>query len=234
MTDFDQPEFVTVPGGTFLMGKDDSRKDERPAHLVTIRSFAAAVAPVTNAQYAVFVAAAAIAPPPFLGEGRFAAAEQPVVGVNWFEAVAYCDWLGSRDGGRYRRRYRLPTEAEREFAALGGLLGGDWPWEGENAAFWTWVSALDGPHAAAPECANNYGLRCMAENVHEWCGDWYATDYYAASPPQDPRGPDSGKRRASRGGSWRHREKLTRVNARSSLDPSFRYSDFGFRVYRDV
>ena len=230
MVNSDQPEFVTIPGGTFLMGRDDSRKDELPAHLVTVRGFGAAVVPVTNAQYAVFVEATGIAPPPFLGEDRFAGADQPVVGINWFEAVAYCEGLGRRDGGRYR----LPTEAEREFAALGGLPGGDWPWEGENAAFVAWVSALDGPHAPTSGCANGYGLRCMAENVHEWCSDWYATDYYAASPAEDPRGPESGKRRASRGGSWRHREKLTRVNARSSLDPSFRYSDFGFRVYRDA
>ena len=74
----------------------------------------------------------------------------------------------------------------------------------------------------------------MAENVHEWCSDWYAADWYAGSPAHQPSGPESGRRRASRGGSWRHRDVTTRINARSSLDPSFHYSDFGFRVYRDV
>jgi formylglycine-generating enzyme required for sulfatase activity len=71
----------------------------------------------------------------------------------------------------------------------------------------------------------------MAENVHEWCSDWYGKEYYAVSPLDDPRGPESGVRRASRGGSWRHREKVTRVSARSSIPPEFRYSDYGFRVY---
>jgi len=230
MVNSDRPEFVNIPGGTFLMGKDESRKDEGPAHPVTVGSFGAAISPVTNSQYAAFVQAAGSAPPPFLGEERFAGAGQPVVGINWFEAVAYCEWLGSSNSVRYR----LPTEAEREFSALGGLAGGDWPWEGENAAFVAWISALNDPHSPTVECANDYGLRCMAENVHEWCSDWYASGYYAISPGGDPSGPESGKRRASRGGSWRHREKLTRVNARSSLAPSFRYSDFGFRVYRDA
>ena len=226
----DQTAFVTIPGGTFRMGKDESRVDERPAHLVTVRSFSAAISPVTNAEYAAYVAASGAGPAPFLGEARFAAPEQPVVGINWFEAAAYCEWLGSRNGFRYR----LPTEAEREWAALGGLPGGDWPWEGNNAAFVAEITRLESPHTPQPECANAYGLRCMAENVHEWCSDWYAADYYAVSPSGDPRGPEGGKRRSSRGGSWRHREKLTRVNARSSLDPSFHYSDFGFRVYEEL
>ena len=226
----DLPEFVTIPGETFCMGKDEGRMDERPAHMVTVRSFAAAISPVTNARYAAYVTATGVAPAPFLGEERFASPEQPVVGISWFEAQAYCEWLGSRNGVRYR----LPTEAEREWAALGGLPGGDWPWEGDNAAFVAEITRLESPHAPQPECANGYGLRCMAENVHEWCSDWYGADYYSVSPTEDPGGPVGGKRRSSRGGSWRHREKVTRVNARSSLDPSFRYSDFGFRVYAEL
>jgi len=221
------PQMVTVPGGRFVMGRDASRPDEAPAHEVVVGTFAVAVSPVTNGEYAAYLADTGAAPPPFVGAERFAAPPQPVVGINWFEAVAYCEWLSTETG----RRYRLPTEAEREFAALGGLTGSDWPWEGENEAFRTAINALSAPHVPALDCANGYGLRCMAENVHEWCSDWYSPDYYAASPVENPPGPPEGKRRASRGGSWRHREKLTRINARSSLDPSFRYSDFGFRVY---
>jgi sulfatase modifying factor 1 len=71
----------------------------------------------------------------------------------------------------------------------------------------------------------------MTENVHEWCLDWYDAGYYAVSPTFAPTGPAAGRRKVSRGGAWRHSNKFTRVNARSSLDPSFRYSDFGFRVY---
>jgi formylglycine-generating enzyme required for sulfatase activity len=221
---------LLVPGGTFVMGKADSRADEAPPHAVSVRAVLAAETPVTNRQYAAFRAAASAAEPPFLAEQRFAEPEAPVVGINWFEAVAYCEWLSTTTG----RRFRLPTEAEREFAALGGLASSDWPWPGERAGFVAWVNSLEGPHVPSDACANGYGLRCMAENVHEWCLDWYDAAYYASSPADNPGGPETGKRKASRGGSWRHREKTTRINARSSLVPEFRYSDFGFRVYADV
>ena len=223
------PRMLAIPGGTFQMGKDDSRADETPAHVVSVSAFLAAEAPVTNAEYAIYVRKTDATAPPFIGEERFAASELPVVGISWFEATAYCEWLS----GHSERHFRLPTEAEREFAARGGLTGGDWPWPIEDAAFVEWINSLDGPHAPSSKCANGYGLRCMADNVHEWCLDWYDAKFYAESGAESPRNLVASKRRASRGGSWRHREKTTRINARSSLDPAFRYSDFGFRVYAD-
>ena len=212
------------------MGKDGSRADEAPAHVVTVSAFLAAEAPVTNAEYSAYLQETGATAPPFIGEERFAAPELPVVGISWFDATAYCDWLS----GLFGQHFRLPTEAEREFAALGGLSGGDWPWPREDSEFVEWIDALDGPHAPTPKCANGYGLRCMAENVHEWCLDWYDAKFYAESGSQNPRNFVESKRRASRGGSWRHRQKTTRINARSSLGPGFRYSDFGFRVYADT
>ena len=223
------PEIVLLHGGTFRMGKDGSRADESPAHVVTVDAFAVAISPVTNLEYDRYVAATGKAPSPFLAEARFAGPGQPVVGINWFEALGYCDWLSSEIG----LHYRLPTEAEREFAARGGL-NGDWPWDSDNAEFVAALNAFDAPHEPEPRCANNYGLRCMAENVHEWCSDWYSPGYYALSPAANPTGPASGNRRVARGGAWRHKDKVTRVNARSSLDPTFHYSDFGFRVYGDA
>jgi len=220
-------EFVAIPGGAFLMGKDGSRADEGPVHRVMVPPFRAAISPVTNAEYAEFVAATGALPPPFINEERFADPAQPVVGINWFDAVAFAEWLSERDGVVYR----LPTEAEREFAARGGLESLDWPWEGDRHPIAEAIDAFAGPHAPTDACANGYGLRCMAENVHEWCSDWYSPTYYAESPEFAPAGPASGQRKASRGGAWRHREKVTRINARSSLVPAFRYSDFGFRLY---
>jgi formylglycine-generating enzyme required for sulfatase activity len=220
---------LAVPGGTFRMGKDGSRADESPAHVVSVPAFLAAEAPVTNAEFNTYVHQTSAASPPFIGEARFASPELPVVGISWFEAAAYCEWLSTLSG----EQFRLPTEAEREFAAGGGLSGSDWPWRSEDTTFVEWINFLDGPHAPSPECANGYGLRCMAENVHEWCLDWYDPKFYARSGAESPRNLVPSKRRASRGGSWRHREKTTRINARSSLDPTFQYSDFGFRVYAD-
>ncbi len=224
------PALVAIPGGEFVMGKDGSRKDEAPAHRVVVGPFRAAVTPVTNAEYAAYVAAIRADPSPFLGDERFAGPDQPVVGINWHEAVVYCEWLAGQTG----IPFRLPTEAEREFAALGGLPGGDWPWTGGAHPIAAWIGSREGPHVPREECANGYGLRCMAENVHEWCADWYVADYYAVSLAESPRGPAHGTRRASRGGAWRHREKVTRINARSSIPPDFHYNDYGFRVYADT
>ncbi len=221
------PELVAIPGGLLRMGKADSRPDEAPVHEVEIAPFRAGVRPVTNREFAAFVEATGATPPPFLGEERFAVEDGPVVGVNWFDATAYCAWLSEQTG----IAFRLPTEAEREYGALGGLPGGDWPWLGEHHPEQEVIDAMDGPHVPLASCANGYGLFCMAENVHEWCANWYRP--YDAEDPGAP-GPAKTPRRASRGGSWRHREKTTRVNARSSLSPVFRYSDFGMRVYADA
>jgi len=80
---------------------------------------------------------------------------------------------------------------------------------------------------------NPYGLYDICQNVHEWCSDWYDPGYYAVSPVDNPRGPAHGKRRASRGGAWRHHIKVARCAARSSIPPEFRYADYGFRVAAD-
>jgi len=148
--------------------------------------------------------------------------------VSWVDAVAYCDWL-SRALGKH---YRLPTEAEWERAARGGVEGEDFPWGNcapEELPDYAsrWKSAPEPVGLYAP---NPYGLYNLGDNVHEWCGDWYDAGYYAVSPERNPQGPLSSNRRASRGGSWRHHIKVTRTAARSSIPPEFKYADYGFRV----
>jgi sulfatase modifying factor 1 len=212
------------------MGNERGRPDERPAHEVQLSPFRAAAEPVTNADYAVYVRERGAMSPEWWNAERFNVPSQPVVGINWFEAADYCEWLAGQTG----IPFRLPTEAEREFAALGGYPGTDWPWSGPEHPLAATIAAQDGPHIPRAECANGYGLRCMAENVHEWCSDWYDAGYYAKSPSDSPLGPAQGVRRASRGGAWRHSVKFTRVTARSSLPPEFRYNDYGFRVFADA
>jgi formylglycine-generating enzyme required for sulfatase activity len=221
---------VALPGGEFSMGNDAGPENERPAHLVRLAPFRAAQAPVTNAEYERFVCATGAEAPRFIDDSRFNAPDQPVVGVSWYDAVAYCEWL-SRETGEF---FFLPTEAQREFASLGGLRGADWPWQGAAHPLAAEIGSLDRPHAPGEPCANGYGLRCMAENVHEWCSDWYEAAYYGHSPVDAPEGPSTGERKSARGGSWRHQIKFTRLTARAAIPPSFRYNDFGFRVYAEA
>ncbi|MDE2987155.1 MAG: SUMF1/EgtB/PvdO family nonheme iron enzyme [Chloroflexota bacterium] len=224
---------IHLPGGTFIMGADDRRSDERPAHPVNLGPFFAADRPVSNDEYAAFVEHTDALPPPFWPQDGFRIPDAPVVGISWHDAVAYCEWLSTQTD----TRVRLPTEAEREYAARGGLEEADWP---EPDACWpeatarASVASAEHPHAPLDACRNRFGLYCMADNVHEWCSDWYDRSYYDVSPRAEPAGPVSGMRRASRGGSWRHRIKFTRVSARSSLSPSYRYNDYGFRIYADA
>ena len=91
-----------------------------------------------------------------------------------------------------------------------------------------------GPEPVGLYKPNAYGLYNVGDNVHEWCSDWYDDGYYARSPERNPQGPQSGTRKASRGGSWRHHIKVTRTAARSSIPPEFQYADYGFRIARSL
>jgi iron(II)-dependent oxidoreductase len=231
------PRLVPIPAGWFLMGSDAaldraSQENERPLHRVWIDEFQLAACQVTNTDYAGFLNDAGNPPPPLWQDANFNHPRQPVVAVSWFEAAQYCEWLSAATG----RRFRLPTEAEWERAARGGVEGKLYPWGDEPPQSvpdyekrW-----LTGPEAVAQYPPNAYGLFNIGDNVHEWCSDWFAAGYYAVSPERNPQGPDAGTRRSSRGGSWRHHIKASRCAARSSIPPAFQYADYGFRVACDV
>jgi formylglycine-generating enzyme required for sulfatase activity len=224
------PPEVTVPGGAFLMGSPEGRPDERPVHEVEVRAFRLGRTPVTRAQYAPFLDGGGADPPPWWDDPRFGDPDQPVVGVTWFEAQAYADWLSERFPGRYR----LPTEAEWERAARGGLTQAPTAWGEALPAREVPEGALHAPWPVARGTANAYGVFDAGTIVHEWCADWYGAGYYASSPRLDPLGPNEGARRSSRGGSWRHHVRWSPPAARSSLPPEFRYADYGFRLAREV
>jgi len=178
-----------------------------------VRAFLLGRTPVTNREYSRAVEAGAAAAPPWWGEDAFSAPDQPVVGVSWDDAVAFCRWLGAATGGTWR----LPTAAEWEHAACGGLAAPRTAWgdavpEGEIPQ-----GPLSGPWRTGRGTPNGYGLFDVGTIVHEWCLDW-----------------DRPGRRASRGGSWRHAIRWSAPSARSSLPPSYRYADYGFRVLRDA
>jgi formylglycine-generating enzyme required for sulfatase activity len=262
-TDVVTPELALIPAGWFLMGCDTGQDNEKPVHRVSVDEFLLARWQVTNADYARFLRhiGPSCSPPPFWDDPELNHPEQPVVGVSWHDATRYCAWLSSCTSGKCAadvlvrqvrselagggqecppHTFRLPTEAEWERAARGGWEGALYPWGdappqslpdyAERCAD-GWKT---GPEPVGRAEANAYGIYNMCDNVHEWCSDWYAADYYAVSPERNPRGPETGERRASRGGSWRHHIKISRCAARSNIPPEFKYADYGFRVACDV
>ena len=230
-----KPKLVQIPASNFLMGSDKGQDCERPIHQVQVDSFRLAATQVTNEEYRAFVSATATTPPPFWNDPIFNHPRQPVTVVSWHEAIRYCEWLSAQTGDRFR----LPTEAEWECAARGGLEQKQFPWGDDPpqslpnyATRWQ-----NGPEIVAQYAPNNFGLYDIGDNVHEWCSDWYDPNYYAICPEQNPQGPDQcpmkPARKSSRGGSWRHQIKVARCSARSSIPPEFQYADYGFRVACD-
>ena len=199
MTPKSPPDVVAIPGGgglaPFLLGR----------------------MAVTNGNYAPFVATGRVAAPPWWMDPSFSAPRQPVVGVTWDDAMAYCAWLGESDGARWR----LPLAAEWELAACGGLVAPPTAWGDTVPAGEIPDGPLSGPWEAGRGTPNGYGLLDMGTIVHEWCLDW-------DEAPREPR------RRASRGGSWRHEVRWSTPSARTSLPPVYRYSDYGFRALRET
>jgi formylglycine-generating enzyme len=219
--------FARIPQGWFLMGDDAGLEDERPAHRVWVDAFELAVYPVTCRQYDAFLKATHHDEP--RDWSSLSVDDLPVVGVSWADCQAYCAWRSIAG-----EPVRLPSEAEWERAARGGLEGSRYPW---GDAIPAWIpnggrGPLAGPWSVRLGEPNGFGLMGIAANIHEWCADWYAPDYYTIAPERNPAGPSAGTRRASRGGAWRHAVTISRCAARSRIDPSFRYTDYGFRVAR--
>ncbi len=208
------PEIVPIPAGRLESGEDGGA-----AAIVEIAPFFLGRTPVTNREYAPFVASGCAAGPPWWRDLDFCAALQPVVGVTWDEAMAYCMWLAETAGGRWR----LPAEVEWEFAACGGLVAPRTAWGRTPPPGEIPEGPLTGPWEVGRGTPNGYGLFDMGTIVHEWCLNWHEPAKSSVAP----------RRRASRGGSWRHKIRWSRPSAKSSLPPEYRYSDYGFRVLRE-
>lgn len=220
-----------VPPGEFTMGAADGYADEKPVHRVRLtRGFWMYRSEVTNAQFRKFVEATAAPEPPCFTNAQFSAPEQPVVGVSWIEADAYCRWAGGR----------LPTEAEWEYAAR-GTDGRTYPWGHEAPSLARAVFGLEHnrgatrPSGGREKGASPFGILDLAGNVPEWCSDWYAP--YSDKLAVDPTGPEQGELKVARGGSWDLDPFSIRSAARNAFTPKGRTlggsalgSERGFRV----
>lgn len=235
-------EMVVIRGGSFSRGSNNGGRDEMPRHLVTLESFAIDTHPVTNEQFVRFLDAMGgdkdgqnndmIR----LRESRIKRsggkiniesgyAKHPVVGVTWYGAVAYAKWVGKR----------LPTEAEWEVAAVGGLDEAIYPTgnniERSQANFFSsdTTTVMSYP-------ANGYGLYDIAGNVYEWCQDWYGYHYYddSVQEPNNPQGPPQGVYRVLRGGCWKSLKEDLRCSHRHRNNPGTVNGTYGFRCAADV
>jgi len=203
--------FVAIPAGEFVMGDSSGRglDNERPAHRVRIDPRWMARTEVTFRQWKAFLDDSGHPPGRSIALGE----DHPVVSITWEDARAYCDWFSRKHGVVAR----LPTEAEWEYAARGGLQGKQYP-NGDSLSRSDANYDSKGPVKVASYPPNGYGLHDMAGNVGEWVADWYDKDYYQRSPRENPRGPATDEhwpqRRADRGGGWCMGADMARVSAR--------------------
>lgn len=214
-------ELILIPAGEFLMGANDGDMDEKPAHRVRItRPFYLAKYPTTQAQWEAVMGSN---PSRFKGDPN-----RPVENVSWDDVQEFLRRLTEKEG----KSYRLPTEAEWEYAARAGTTTaycfGDDPkllreygWYVENSEQTT--------HPIGQRKSNAWGLHDVHGNVWEWVNDWFDEAYYQKSPPEDPQGPEDGQYRVVRGGSWFYGARSLRVSTRRRSGPGYRSVRLGFR-----
>jgi len=226
--DKDGSEMALIPAGSFEMGDhfDEGNDRELPIHEVELDAFYMDVNDVTVGQFREFVNQSGHSYDRRNDVAKYSPGDEyPMVYVNWNDATAYAQWAGKR----------LPTEAEWEYAARGGLIGKRYPWGDEishddaNYSDTIGEDKWDKCASVGSFEANGYGLYDMAGNVWEWCQDWYDSDYYENSPVKDPSGPDTGSARVLRGGSWFNDTLYLRVAHRNGLAPTVRGAASGFR-----
>lgn len=230
---------VEIPAGEFSMGRSKLNSDDEsgmrprillddiPAHRVRLDAFWMDATEVTHRAYAEFVTEAGRRAPYHWPEGKMpgALADVPIYNADWDDARAFCAWKGRR----------LPTEAEWERAARGGLEEASYPWgedkpDRKHARFGTPL----GPGAVGRHPPNAFGLHDMAGNVAEWCHDWFERTYYESSPAANPQGPAEGMYRIVRGGAWSNGPNRLTVFFRNWVRPSQRTPNLGFRCAQDI
>ncbi|MDR2625059.1 MAG: formylglycine-generating enzyme family protein [Zoogloeaceae bacterium] len=219
-------EFIEIPAGTFAMGSHETEKarhDEVPKHCVTIsRSFYLGKYEVTQAQWD-----AVMDNNPSLYKDP----AHPVENVSWEEAQVFIQRLNKKEN---TQKYRLPTEAEWEYAARAGTTSLFSFGENKQAIAHSCLQhAKKAEFVTCPagdKKPNPWGLYDMHGNVWEWVQDWYDPDYYATSPKNDPRGPETGKLHVLRGGGWHSTLSLIRSAVRGNRPPDYRDNRSGFRL----
>ena len=211
---------VFVEGGTFKMGSDDSEAYswEKPVHQVTLNSYCIGKYEVTQELWEAVMGS---------NPSHFKGARRPVEQVSWDDCQVFIRKLNSLTG----KNFKLPTEAQWEYAARGGKKSRDYKYSGSNTigdVAWHDGNSGNKTHDVGTKIPNELGLYDMSGNVWEWCSDWYGS--YGSSSQTDPSGPSSGSTRAGRGGSWLDDARLCRVSNRKQDSPGLHSFDLGFRL----
>jgi len=230
-----QGNMVKIPAGRFMMG--DSNESDAPVHEITVSSFYIEKYLVTQQQYEKVMNG---------NPSRWKGSNNPVEQVRWSDAVRFCNARSQVEGLQpcYDLKtwkcnfeatgYRLPTEAEWEYACRAGTTTayffGDAPLKLKDYA-WFDKNAGGRPRPVGQKRANPWGLFDMCGNVWEWCNDFYGVDYYPASPRQDPKGPEQGKTKVVRGGAWRFSADNLRSAYRYNENPGYADVCFGYDIY---
>ena len=225
-----EPEMIFVQGGTFQMGSDDenAHENEKPVHTVTLDSFYISKYPVTQKQWRHIMG---------YNPSNFEDCNYcPVGSVSWYDAQEFLQKLNDKTG----KKYRLPTEAEWEFAARGGIKSKNYKYSGSNdlnEVAWYIQDSDRKSHPVGQKKPNELGIYDMSGNVGEFCNDFYNENYYKKSPLLNPQGPEEGNERVIRGGSWADDFDILRVSYRYDFEPfsddpcvGEPFSDIGFRV----
>jgi iron(II)-dependent oxidoreductase len=231
------PEMVLVPGGFFWMGSEDGEADEKPVHQVWVDSFFIDRFPVTNSQYAVFIREANHEKPLYWNDPKCNAPTQPVVGVTWADAIAFCAWRSQKE----HAVMTLPSEAQWEKAARGDdkrkYPWGDQPPDKKRAP--TEISEKMPAVGVCELGRSPYGVSDLVGSVWNWCSDWYDKSFYQNGPQKNPAGPASGIRRAVRGGNWVFLGCCSgtpayalRTSRRNSFHPGIQKKSIGFRCVK--
>jgi formylglycine-generating enzyme required for sulfatase activity len=224
------PDMIKVEGGTFMMGLEEKLEDADsvsvPLHAVTVKTFNIGKTEVTVGQWRAFCNAVdrQMPNPPNWGWID----NHPIVNISWDDALAYCKWLSDSS----KRTYRLPTEAEWEFAARGGKKTKEFLFSGGQSMYnigWYDENSNAGTQPVAQKRPNELGIFDMSGNVWEWCQDWFGE--YPSEPQINPQGSETTQYfKVLRGGSWNYVLSGCRIGDRSYFSPESRLNDFGFRV----
>ena len=230
-----EPEMVFVQGGTFVMGctaeqGSDCNSNENPQHSVTVSSFNIGKYEVTQGQWVAIMGTAiwqqrdkTDTDLPIVGEGE----NYPMYYVSWNEVEEFISRLNSMTG----KHYRLPTEAEWEYAARGGAQSRGYKYSGSDnldEVAWYDPNSEDSTHPVGTKNPNELGIYDMSGNVYEWCGDWYGE--YSSLEQTNPVGLSSGTHRIDRGAGWSAPAEKCRVAFRGRGIPDQRYMFLGFRL----